>query len=113
MEGIADDLRQRIRGGRIQPGEPIGSLDTLRGRYGAAQNTIRDALKLLATEGLVYTVPGKGTFVAEEIQAAEPSDRERLALLEKRVDELACQMMDTRAAAGLEQWQPDDQAQAR
>lgn len=112
-ETIADDLRRRIHSGRIKTGEPVGSLPVLQRRYGAAQNTVRAALRILADEGLVFTVPGKGTFATEKIQAGEASDSERIASLEKRMADLECQMMDTRAGAGLDQWQPGQQEQAQ
>lgn len=78
---IAEDIRERIRAGKLAAGEPVGYLPELRERYGAAQNTVRDALKLLAGEGLIYTVPGKGSFVADgaaaRIAEGRPSDQDR------------------------------------
>jgi GntR family transcriptional regulator len=64
---IADDLRRRIEAGELRPGERLGTEIELRDTYGASRNTIRDAIKLLMTRGLVETRPGQGTFVAEEI----------------------------------------------
>jgi GntR family transcriptional regulator len=40
----------------------------LREHYGASRNTVRDAIKLLTTLGLVETRPGQGTFVVRKIQ---------------------------------------------
>jgi GntR family transcriptional regulator len=37
------------------------------GQYDASRNTVRDAIRLLTTRGLVETRPGQGTFVIEEI----------------------------------------------
>jgi DNA-binding GntR family transcriptional regulator len=34
------------------------------GETGLAVGTVRKAVGVLVTEGLVYTVPGRGTFVA-------------------------------------------------
>ena len=36
-------------------------------QYSASRNTVRDAIKLLTTRGLVETRPGQGTFVVEKI----------------------------------------------
>lgn len=54
-------LRERIAGGEITSVLP--SLTDLTQETGLAPNTIRRAVKILRDEGLVYTVPGRGTFV--------------------------------------------------
>jgi GntR family transcriptional regulator len=36
-------------------------------RYEASRNTVRDAIRLLTTRGLVETRPGQGTFVVEQV----------------------------------------------
>src|SRR5262249_9646297 len=46
---------------------PLPSEPELRYRYAASRNTIRDAVKWLATRSLVVTRPGQGTFVIPEI----------------------------------------------
>jgi DNA-binding GntR family transcriptional regulator len=94
---IAEDIRERIRSGKLAPGEPVGYLPDLRARYGAAQNTVRDALKVLAGEGLIYTVPGKGSFVADDaaaIAARDPADRgqDDSAALSELAGELRAEM---------------------
>ena len=64
---IADDLRERIESGKLQPGQQLQTELELRERYGASRNTIRDAIKWLTTYGLVETRPGQGTFVVQKI----------------------------------------------
>jgi len=54
-------LRERIISGEITSVLP--SLTDLTQETGLAPNTIRRAIKILRDEGLVYTVPGRGTFV--------------------------------------------------
>jgi len=34
-------------------------------QMGVAPNTVQRAMKVLREEGLVYSVPGRGTFVAD------------------------------------------------
>lgn len=58
---VAAILRERILGGEITSVLP--SLTDLTQQTGLAPNTIRRAIKILRDEGLVYTVPGRGTFV--------------------------------------------------
>jgi GntR family transcriptional regulator len=65
---IAEDLRQRIEAGELSHGEQLPTELELRVRYEASRNTVRDAVKLLITRGLVETYPGRGTFVAEQIE---------------------------------------------
>jgi GntR family transcriptional regulator len=65
---IAEDLREQIEGGELEPGQQLRTEIELRERYGASRNTIRDAIKLLTARGLVETRPGQGTFVVHKIE---------------------------------------------
>jgi GntR family transcriptional regulator len=66
---IAEDLRQKIESEELGAGgEPLPTELELRERYNASRNTIRDAIKWLATRGLVYTRSGQGTFVRPRIE---------------------------------------------
>jgi GntR family transcriptional regulator len=65
---IAEDLRGRIESGAIARGAKLPTESELRVSYGAARNTIRDAIKLLASRGLVVTRPGLGTFVVRHVK---------------------------------------------
>ena len=64
---IAEDLREQIESGRLEPGHQLLTEIELRERYGASRNTVRDAIKLLTALGLVETRPGQGTFVPKKI----------------------------------------------
>ena len=64
---IADDLRHQIESGGLAPGQQLRTEIELREHYGASRNTVRDAIKLLSTLGLVETRPGQGTFVVSKI----------------------------------------------
>lgn len=64
---IADDLRDQIESGGLEPGQQLRTEIELRERYGASRNTVRDAIKWLTTLGLVETRPGQGTFVVKTI----------------------------------------------
>jgi GntR family transcriptional regulator len=64
---IAEDLRRQIETGELRPGQQLRTEIELREHYNASRNTIRDAIKLLVTRGLVETRPGQGTFVVETI----------------------------------------------
>ncbi|HYB14383.1 MAG TPA: GntR family transcriptional regulator [Streptosporangiaceae bacterium] len=64
---IAEDLREQIESGQLQPGQQLRTELELRERYGASRNTVRDAIKWLINLGLVETRPGQGTFVVQKI----------------------------------------------
>lgn len=63
---IADDLRTQIESGELAPGDQLPAEMELRDRYSASRNSIRDAIKRLASQGLVETRPGQGTFVTRK-----------------------------------------------
>jgi GntR family transcriptional regulator len=60
---LADILRGKVASGELQPGQSLPSEGTLAQEYGLGRDTVRDALALLRSEGLVATERGKGTFV--------------------------------------------------
>jgi GntR family transcriptional regulator len=62
---IADDLRGKIESGELAPGNQLPTENDLMKQYGASRNTIREAIKMLVTPGLVETRAGQGTFVTE------------------------------------------------
>jgi GntR family transcriptional regulator len=64
---IAEDLREQIESGQLQPGQQLRTEIELREHYNASRNTVRDAIKWLTSLGLVETRPGQGTFVVEKI----------------------------------------------
>ncbi|MGV9425796.1 GntR family transcriptional regulator [Streptomyces sp. NPDC003656] len=60
---IADDLRQQITSGRLQPGERLPSETALAEQYAVRTVTLRHALAVLQGERLVEKIHGKGNFV--------------------------------------------------
>jgi GntR family transcriptional regulator len=64
---IALELRQKIQAGELVAGQQLPTELELRESYNASRNTIRDAIKWLATNALVETRPGQGTFVVDRI----------------------------------------------
>ncbi|WP_026460006.1 GntR family transcriptional regulator [Schaalia suimastitidis] len=71
---IEDYLRQAIARGQWAPGARIPSEVALHEQLGASRMTVRGVLSTLVNEGLLYRVPGKGTFVTERrIEARSPA----------------------------------------
>lgn len=50
-EEIADELRERITSGALQPGQRLPSEEQLKQRYGKGGPTVRQALDVLVAEG--------------------------------------------------------------
>lgn len=63
---VADILRRRIITGEYKAGQNISERDICAG-LNISTTPIKEALRMLATEGLVYTLPRKGTYVSDVI----------------------------------------------
>lgn len=64
---VADTLRTEIRSGRISPGSQLPSYEALMRKYGVSITVVRNAVRELKTEGLVFTHQGKGAFVRDPL----------------------------------------------
>ncbi len=58
-------LRRRIADGRYAPRSRVPSVLQLTEEFGVAAATAQKALRALRAEGLTYTEPGLGSFVAQ------------------------------------------------
>ena len=61
---IQAELRDRISSGRWPPGHPLPAQRDLAGEFGVSIMTLRQALQLLADDGLIAARHGTGTYVA-------------------------------------------------
>lgn len=61
---IADELRQRITTGRYPPGTRFPSEQDIQQEFGAARTTAREAMRLLAQDGLIVIKHGQPTRVS-------------------------------------------------
>jgi GntR family transcriptional regulator len=86
---LADVMRQRIVRGTWPRGHRLPSLEELMLEFGVARVTVRQAVDLLAREGLLSPQQGRGTFVT-----GSPS-RERIITVVTTLDELARLYEDT------------------
>ena len=59
---LAGQLRDAIASGEIQPGEPLPSITSLVQETGLSVGTVRHALQVLAGEGTITIVPGRGSY---------------------------------------------------
>jgi DNA-binding FadR family transcriptional regulator len=86
-EAVAHELLVLILGGHLAPGERLPSERQLATRFGVSRPTVREALGVLESRGLVVTRKGSGTFVAE---------REPAAGAGALADDRAAEIMETR-----------------
>lgn len=80
-EEVAERLRQRIFSHEIQPGSWIDE-QALAQQYGISRTPLREALKVLAAEGLVTLKPRRGCYVTEISESDLDEIFTVLALLE-------------------------------
>lgn len=64
---LSNLLRSEIQEGRWPPGSQLPTLEQLSDLYGVARVTVRQAVGVLADDGLIERVQGKGTFVADAL----------------------------------------------
>lgn len=62
---IKEVLKQRILDGVYRPLQKLASENELMGAFGVSRITVRQALRDLHNEGLVFSAQGKGTFVSK------------------------------------------------
>src|SRR5215212_5472394 len=88
-EQAVDRLRDEIVQGRLAPGIRLNER-LLCARLGVSRTPLREALKLLATEGLVELLPNRGAVVSA-IDAGRLADTLTvMGALEALAGELAC-----------------------
>lgn len=87
---IIDNMKELIMSGVLQPEARISSVRELAGQILVNPNTVQKAYRTLESQGYIYTVKGKGTFVADtssfkpgarELQEAESSLRDSISRL--------------------------------
>lgn len=61
---VAAWLRDRIHSGQLRAGQVLPSEKEIMDLLGVGRSTARKAVEVLRDEGLVYTVPQRGSYVA-------------------------------------------------
>ena len=87
-EQIKFGLRRLIMTGVLQPNDKMPSVRELSTQLAINPNTVQRAYRELEAEGSIYSVPGKGSFVA----ADKKVDQARIDALLKQFDEAAAEL---------------------
>jgi DNA-binding GntR family transcriptional regulator len=114
---VADRMRDLILSGELEPKARINEL-ALCERFGTSRTPLREAIKILSSEGLVELLPNRGARVAT-LNAREIDDMVQVvAGLEATAAELACQRATTEEIEAIStltdrmlvSWQSGDEA---
>ena len=87
VEQAAGALEEMIIGNRLRPGDKLPNEQALAGQIGVGRGTIREAVKVLESRGVVEIRRGRGTFVCADVGHADDplgfrfaQDQRKLAL---------------------------------
>ena len=83
FEQIISSVRELVILGIMQPDEPLPSVRSLASELAINPNTIQKAYAELERQGVIYSLSGRGNFVASDI--GELCKAHRKALLENAV----------------------------
>ncbi|WP_336489493.1 GntR family transcriptional regulator [Methylobacterium nigriterrae] len=86
---VADRMRELIQSGEMEPRTRINEGE-LTERFGISRTPLREAIKILATEGLLELLPNRGARVASISQGEIEEMMEVIAGLEATAADLAC-----------------------
>lgn len=87
-EQIKDGFRKLIISNSLSANEKLPSVRELASGLAINPNTIQKAYRELESEGYIYTVAGKGTFVAEHREVVDTRAQKLLAEFDEVVEEL-------------------------
>lgn len=91
-EQIIDSVRQSILSGAITPGEKLPSVRNLAKELGINPNTIQKAYNILESDGVILTLPGRGSVVLSE---TEDLRKKQLAKMEEKLSVVAAEAHST------------------
>ena len=87
-EQVRDKFRQLIISGALPADYKLPSVRELAAQLAINPNTIQKAYRELESEGYIFSVPGRGSFVCQQTEAAELRKKELLEKFDEIVKEL-------------------------
>src|SRR6202011_4177410 len=98
---VVTELRQAILSGRLKPGERLVE-GRLADELGVSRNPVREAIRVLATEGLIEVTARRGAAVATMTEQEARETIELRALLEGQNARLAARRQDKQIIKRIE-----------
>ena len=80
-EQLVEQLRRQLFLGVVQAGQALPSVRQLATELGINPNTIQKAYRRMEAEGMIISVPGKGSFISDDL--ADMLKKQRDEQLEK------------------------------
>jgi len=75
-EQLVEQLRRHLTMGTLEAGEPMPSVRQLATELGINPNTIQKAYRRMEDEGMITSVPGRGSFVSDDVARMLQKQRE-------------------------------------
>lgn len=94
-EQVEDGIRKLVVNNLIAEDEKLPSVRELASKYALNPNTISRAYRELEEQGYIYTLNGKGTFVAANEKVNDMRKEELLQQFDELVKELSFLMVPT------------------
>jgi DNA-binding LacI/PurR family transcriptional regulator len=69
---ISDYILEEIREGALKPNQKVICGEELQKKFGVSKITTEKAYKILMEKGIIFRIPGKGTFIAENHEYNKP-----------------------------------------
>ncbi|WP_430911994.1 GntR family transcriptional regulator [Methylobacterium sp. sgz302541] len=98
---VADRMRELIQSGEMEPKARVNEGE-LTERFGISRTPLREAIKILATEGLLELLPNRGARVASISQVEIEEMLEVIAGLEATAADIACRTVSDAEIATIE-----------
>ena len=109
-EQLVENIRHNVICGDMQPGEQLTSVRALAGELAINPNTIQRAYNELEHIGVIISIPGRGSFISEDISPVVGSRRKEAldALTEKLTEAKNAGVEKTEAHDLVEKvWTPE------
>jgi GntR family transcriptional regulator len=90
---IAQDVRDKIRLGRLKGNDKLPSTRELADSYGVAPGTVQRALAELRAGGIIYSHQGRGSYIRESaVDAVADPTTQAIKRLEEQVADLTARL---------------------
>ncbi|WEV44553.1 GntR family transcriptional regulator [Streptococcaceae bacterium ESL0687] len=87
-EQVAENIKSEITKGLLLPGDKLLSVRAMAIRENVNPNTIAKSYQVLEREGVIVSIPNKGSFVNKDVLKLQEVERkDKLRLLSESLDE--------------------------